>query len=50
VVLGRRTGDTVGGHLMRGEVWPTLEVLVSEVGPELAKEIDPETGLALIVP
>jgi predicted DNA-binding protein with PD1-like motif len=49
-VLGRRTGETVGGHLQGGAVWPTLEVVVSEVGPELAKEVDPETGLALIVP
>jgi predicted DNA-binding protein with PD1-like motif len=49
-VLGRRSGETVGGHLQGGAVWPTLEVVVNEVGPELAKEVDPETGLALIVP
>ena len=24
-VLGRRDGSTIGGHLLRGEVWPTLE-------------------------
>lgn len=47
-VLGRSDGSTVGGHLMRGEVWPTLEVIISEVSPELAKRIDPESGLALI--
>jgi uncharacterized protein len=47
-VLGRRDGSTVGGHLMRGEVWPTLEVIVSEVPAELAKTTDPQTGLALI--
>lgn len=40
----------MGGHLLRGEVWPTLEVLVTEVGPELAKRYDPETGLALLAP
>ncbi len=50
VVLGRRTGETVGGHLRGGEVWPTLEVIVTEVAPELAKEVDAETGLALIAP
>lgn len=47
-VLGREDGSTVGGHLLRGEAWPTLEVIVTEVGPELAKRFDPETGLALI--
>jgi predicted DNA-binding protein with PD1-like motif len=49
-VLGRPDGSTVGGHLLRGEVWPTLEVIVSEVAPELAKRYDPQTGLALISP
>ncbi|KAB1916293.1 PPC domain-containing DNA-binding protein [Micromonospora sp. AMSO31t] len=47
-VLGRSDGNTVGGHLLRGQVWPTLEVIISEVAPELAKRVDPETGLALI--
>ncbi|PZF92011.1 PPC domain-containing DNA-binding protein [Micromonospora deserti] len=47
-VLGRADGSTVGGHLLRGVVWPTLEVIVSEVAPELAKRVDPQTGLALI--
>lgn len=47
-VLGRADGSTVGGHLLRGRVWPTLEVIISEVAPELAKRVDPETGLALI--
>jgi predicted DNA-binding protein with PD1-like motif len=47
-VLGRADGSTVGGHLLRGQVWPTLEVIISEVVPELAKRVDPETGLALI--
>jgi len=49
-VLGRRDGSTVGGHLLSGKVWPTLEVIVSEVGPALAKRVDPETGLALLAP
>ncbi|MGW1060644.1 PPC domain-containing DNA-binding protein [Micromonospora rubida] len=47
-VLGRSDGGTAGGHLLRGRVWPTLEVIISEVAPELAKRVDPETGLALI--
>lgn len=47
-MLGRPDGSTVGGHLLEGEVWPTLEVVATEVAPELAKEVDPETGPALI--
>jgi predicted DNA-binding protein with PD1-like motif len=47
-VLGRRDGTTMGGHLLRGEVWPTLEVIITEVGANLAKHVDPETGLALL--
>jgi len=48
VVLGRPDGSTVGGHLQHAEVWPTLEVILTEVAPQLAKQVDPETGLALI--
>ncbi len=44
-VLGRRDGGTLGGHLLRGEVWPTLEVIVMEVPAELARRKDPKTGL-----
>jgi predicted DNA-binding protein with PD1-like motif len=47
-VLGRRDGTTVGGHLLYGEVWPTLEVVITEVGGSLIKRVDPETGLALL--
>ena len=47
-VLGRRDGSVVGGHLLSGQVWPTLEVILTEVAPALAKRVDPETGLALI--
>ncbi|WFE53204.1 PPC domain-containing DNA-binding protein [Micromonospora sp. WMMD1155] len=48
-VLGRADGSTVGGHLLSARVWPTLEVIITEVAPELSKRVDPETGLALIV-
>lgn len=47
-VLGRRDGSVVGGHLLSAQVWPTLEVILTEVAPALAKRVDPETGLALI--
>ncbi|BCB91772.1 PPC domain-containing DNA-binding protein [Phytohabitans suffuscus] len=49
-VLGRRDGSAIGGHLLGGEVWPILEVIVTEVAPALAKRLDPETGLALLAP
>jgi uncharacterized protein len=48
VVLGRPDGTTVGGHLLEAEVWPTLEVVLSEAPGALGKRLDPETGLALI--
>lgn len=47
-VLGLRDGSTVGGHLKRAIVWPTLEVIVTESPAHLRKRIDDETGLALI--
>jgi predicted DNA-binding protein with PD1-like motif len=47
-VLGRADGSTVGGHLLAGEVWPTLEVVVGEAPAALRKRTDRETGLALI--
>ena len=49
-VLGRRDGSTVGGHLKRAIVWPTLEVMVHETPAHLRKRSDPDTGLALLDP
>jgi predicted DNA-binding protein with PD1-like motif len=48
VVLGRKDSSTVGGHVQRLEVWPTLEVVVTETPVHLRKHVDPKTGLALI--
>jgi predicted DNA-binding protein with PD1-like motif len=48
VVLGRKDSTTLGGHLQHLEVWPTLEVVVTETPAHLRKRVDPETGLALI--
>ena len=47
-VLGLRSGEVRGGHLLEGEVWPTLEVVVRESPAELQKTDHPEIGLALI--
>src|SRR5689334_10263096 len=48
VVLGRADGSTRGGHLLEGNVRPTLEVLVDASPATLRKRHDPESGLALI--
>lgn len=48
LVLGRKDSSTIGGHLQRLEVWPTLEVVVTETPAHLRKRVDDETGLALI--
>jgi predicted DNA-binding protein with PD1-like motif len=50
VVLGRADGSTLGGHLLEGEVWPTLEVVLTDAPRHLRKTHDAETGLALINP
>jgi len=50
LVLGRRDGTAVAGHLVEGHVRPTLEVVVTESPTHLRKVPDPETGLALICP
>jgi predicted DNA-binding protein with PD1-like motif len=47
-VLGRRDGSTLSGHLERGMVRPTLEIILSESPVHLRKRYDPQTGLALI--
>ncbi len=48
ITLGRKNSSTIGGHLQRLTVWPTLEVVITETPVHLAKTVDPETGLALI--
>ncbi len=48
VVVGRRDGTAMGGHLLEAYVRPTLEVVLIESPEHLRKRTDPETGLALI--
>jgi predicted DNA-binding protein with PD1-like motif len=48
VVLGRRDGTTRGGHLLEATVRPTLEVMLVESPGHLARELDGDSGLALI--
>jgi uncharacterized protein len=47
-VLGRRDGSAMAGHLIRGDVRPTLEIVLTESPAHLRKRHDAETGLALI--
>jgi uncharacterized protein len=48
VVVGKRNGSAMGGHLLEAHVRPTLEVMLQESGEQLKRRFDPESGLALI--
>lgn len=50
VVVSGRDGNARGGHLMRGRVRPTLELVLDEVPAHLSKRHDDASGLALIAP
>ncbi|MBV8699114.1 MAG: DNA-binding protein [Bradyrhizobium sp.] len=50
LVVGRRDGTALAGHLGSAIVRPTLEVVVTESPAHLQKVEDPTTGLALIRP
>ncbi len=47
-VLGRRDGSARCGHVLSGEVRPTLEVVLEESPAHLRRRHDPVTGLALV--
>ena len=48
VVLGLSDGTTRGGHLIAGQVFPTLELVVTENPAQLRREMHPGLGVALI--
>jgi len=48
VVLGRRDGSTIGGHLKRGIVYPTIEMHLTQLDSEHVRQRDEATGLDLI--
>jgi len=50
LVVGKRDGSAMAGHLGEGNVRPTLELIVQESPSHLRKKKDRETGLALIAP
>ena len=47
-VLGLRSGETRGGHLLAGIVRPTLEVVIVETPAELRRTNRPQYGIPLI--
>jgi uncharacterized protein len=48
VVIGKSDGTAHGGHLMEAHVRPTCEVVLTESPEHMQKQLDPESGLALI--
>lgn len=50
LVVGRRDGTALAGHLAEAHVRPTLEVIITESPAHLRKVKDSESGLALIRP
>jgi uncharacterized protein len=48
LVVGRQDGTAHGGHLLSATVRPTCEIVITESPKHLHKEIDPDSGIALI--
>jgi uncharacterized protein len=47
-VIGKKDGTAYGGHLLEAHIRPTCEVILTESPIHLQKQIDPQSGLALI--
>ena len=48
IVVGKRDGQAMAGHLGEAHVRPTVEVIMTESPTHLRKRHDPESRLALI--
>jgi predicted DNA-binding protein with PD1-like motif len=48
LVLGRRDGSAIAGHLAKAHVRPTLEVIITEAPVHLQRRQVPDIGLNLI--
>jgi len=48
IVVGKRDGTALAGHLLSGRVRPTLELILTESPTHLQRRHDEESGLALI--
>ena len=47
-VVSKSDGTAHGGHLQEAIVRPTCEVILTESPPHLQKQVDPDSGVALI--
>ncbi|HEY1649690.1 MAG TPA: PPC domain-containing DNA-binding protein [Terracidiphilus sp.] len=50
LIVAKSDGTAHGGHLLEAHVRPTCEVVLTESPKHLRKQMDPESGLALIRP
>lgn len=50
VVLGRKDYSTLSGHVVDLNVFPTMEIVLTEHPAHLRKQLDRTTGLTLISP
>lgn len=48
LVVGRRDGSALAGHLKTGQVRPTLELIVAEAPSHLCRRKDPASGVNLL--
>jgi predicted DNA-binding protein with PD1-like motif len=48
IVIGKRDGTALTGHLLSGRVRPTLELILTQSPTHLQRRHDEESGLALI--
>lgn len=48
LVVGKRDGTAHGGHLLKATIRPTCEVILTESPEYLKKQIDVQSGIALI--
>ena len=48
IVLAKEDGTAYGGHLIKGIVHPTLEIILNESPVYLKREMDKESGIPLI--
>lgn len=48
LVVGKRSGEAFGGHLLKGFVRPTLEIILNESPAYLQREFKEEYNLPLI--
>lgn len=44
----QKPGESIGGHLEEGISWATIEIYIGELGYQLERELDPETGLTQV--